>query len=93
MLVPLKRLTRGLFLTIAVIAVLGSAFAVSIAYANTLTLLSDNGDGTTVWLSYGSSAGNTIWTCTSGGCVAHYNDPGGFNQFLADSSCAGGVNQ
>jgi hypothetical protein len=88
----LKTLTRRLFLTIAAIAVLGSAFAVSIAYANSVRLLRDNGDGTTVWVSCGSSAGNTIWTCTSGGCVAHYNDAGGFNQFLADTECAGGVN-
>jgi hypothetical protein len=82
-----KKSTKRLFRAIAFIAVLSVAFAASVAYANSVRLLYDHGDGTTVWLSCGSSAGNTIWTCTASGCLSHYDDPGGFNQSLADGQC------
>ena len=85
---PSIKSPKRLFRTIAFAAALGIVFTASIAYANDVYLLHDHGNGTTTWLSCGSSAGNTIWTCTSSGCVAHYNDPGGFNQSLADKQCA-----
>lgn len=81
-----KKSTKRLFRAITFMA-LSVAFAASVAYANSVRLLRDHGDGTTVWVSCGSSAGNTIWTCTAGGCQAHYDDPGGFNQSLADGEC------
>jgi len=83
----LKKSTKRLFRAITFTAVLSVAFAVSVAYANTVRLLRDHGDGTTVWVSCGSSAGNTIWTCTASGCTAHYDDSDGFNQFLANEEC------
>jgi hypothetical protein len=89
----LKKSTKSLLRTIAFIAALSVAFTASVAHANSLYLLYDHGDGTTVWLSCGSSAGNTIWTCTSSGCLAHYDDPAGFNQSLADGECSTRGNQ
>ena len=85
----LKKSTKRLFRAIAFIAVLSIAFAASVTYANSIRLLHDHGNGTTVWVSCGSSAGNTIWTCTSSGCEPHYNDPGGVNQKAANDECSG----
>ncbi len=80
-----KRLLRA----IAFVAVLGIAYTINVAYANSVYLVYDHRNGTTIWVSCGSSAGNTLWTCTSSGCVAHYDDPGGANQEVANQLCAG----
>ena len=47
--------------------------------------LSQNSNGTAVFVSCGSSAGNFIYVCSGGVCS---ESTGEFNQFLADQECA-----
>jgi hypothetical protein len=81
----LNKATKKL-LSVTFGAILFSAIATSV-YANAIFLLSDDGQGNTVWLSCGGSAGNYTYTCNASGCSSMYDDPWGANQAGADEAC------
>lgn len=71
-----KRMTKKLFPAVAVVVVFIYLTAVAV-YASTIYYRGTDQDGNTYWVSCGSSAGNSSWTCPpNGGACTDTTDPG-----------------
>jgi hypothetical protein len=78
------RLAYKLTIVLALAGYLSSAFGVH-AMGRYSCGLSQNSNGTSVFVSCGSSAGNFLYVCSGGVCSESTGD---FNQYAADQQCA-----
>jgi hypothetical protein len=80
----LRRTTKKLFLLVAVVIVFISLTLVA-AYAGTVHYLGTDQDGNTYWVSCGSSAGNSTWTCPPNGGPCTDTTDSGANAFCLNA--------
>jgi hypothetical protein len=79
----LRKTTKKLFLAVAVVTVFIS-LTVVVAYASTIYYRGTDQDGYTYWVSCGSSAGNSSWTCPPNGGSCTDTTDAGANAFCLD---------
>lgn len=87
MLTTLKNMTKKLFLAAVVTASL-SAASVAVYAQRCSAHVDTYSDGSTLWLSCGSSAGNFVYICGSGGCTDLPAYDSVANQLCAGGACA-----
>jgi hypothetical protein len=63
---PFRRTMKKLFLYVVVMVVF-ICLTLVVAYAGTVYYIGTDQDGNTYWVSCGSSAGNSSWTCPPNG--------------------------